>query len=73
MYNLFVPLDKTGRSEMGLLLFGCSWSPSFGIGVTSAVFHFDGKTHVRKDSLTIDARGGGVLDPCLGTGVPLRV
>ena len=47
-------LDKTGGSEMGLLLFGCSWSPSFGIGVTSAVFHFDGKTHVRKDSLTID-------------------
>ena len=53
-------LDKTGSeiklvvSEMGLLLFGCSWSPSFGIGVTSAVFHFDGKTHVRKDSLTID-------------------
>ena len=39
---------------MGLLLFACSWSPSFGIGVTSAVFHFDGKTHVRKDALTID-------------------
>ena len=39
---------------MGLLLFGYSWSPSFGIGVTWAAFHFDGKTHVRRDSLTID-------------------
>ena len=47
-------VGKTGRSEMGLLLFGCLWSPPFGKCVTSTVFHFDGKTHVRKDLLTID-------------------
>lgn len=39
---------------MGLLLFACSWSPSFGIGVTLAVFHFNGNTLVKKVALTID-------------------
>jgi len=51
---LWQTLDKTGRSELGLLLFACSWSPSFGIGVTLAVFYFNGKTLVRKVALTID-------------------
>ena len=31
-------LERTGSSEIGLLLFGLSWSPALDIGVTSAVF-----------------------------------
>ena len=29
--------DKIGNSEIDLLLFACSWSPSLGIGDTSAI------------------------------------
>ena len=36
-------LNRMGWREMGLLLFGSSWSPSFKIGETSAIFQARGK------------------------------
>ena len=43
--------DNTGNNEIGLLLQGCSRSPSFGIGVTSAYFHPPGKTPLAREAL----------------------
>ena len=53
-------LDKTGKSEIGLLLFACSWSPSFGRGVTSAVFQHDGNVEELSEALTIDVIAGRI-------------
>ena len=52
--------DKTGRSEMGLLLVACLWSSFLGIGVTSAVFHSEGNVQVAKEALTIDVIAGRI-------------
>ena len=43
--------DSTGNKEIGLLLQGCSWSPSSGIGVTSACFQPPGKTPLARETL----------------------
>ena len=45
---------SSGRSEIGLLLFSFSLSPSLGIGITSAIFHSEGKVHVSIEQLTIE-------------------
>ena len=43
--------DSTGNSEIGLLLFACSWSLSLGIGVTSDIFQTVGKIEVTREKL----------------------
>ena len=45
--------DRTGRSEIGLLLFGSSWSPSLRCGTTSAFFHARGNVELARDRLMI--------------------
>ena len=52
--------DGTGNNEMGLLLFACLWSPSLGIGVTSATFQTEGKVEVTKEVLTMDMIAGRI-------------
>lgn len=52
--------DGTGNNEMGLLLFACLWSPSLGIGVTSATFQTEGKVEVTKEVLTKDMIAGRI-------------
>ena len=52
--------DSTGNSEIGLLLFACSWSLSLGIGVTSDIFQTVGKIEVTREELTIDVIVGSI-------------
>ena len=58
-------LEKVGSSETGLLLLGFSWSPSFGIGVTSAIFQRKRNVPVTKDALIIDVSVGRIKEGCL--------
>ena len=53
-------LDNTGNSDIGLLLFGTSSSPSLGIGVTTAIFHIFGKIALSKVALIIEVIEGNM-------------
>ena len=46
-------LDATLSSDNGRLFGGCSWSPSFRSGMTSAIFQSDGKVEVPSEQLII--------------------
>ena len=52
-------LDKTGRSAIGML-FTCSWSPSFGWGVASAVFQHDVNVKELSEAIIIDVIAGKI-------------
>ena len=53
-------LERVGSSETVLLLLGISLSPSFGIGVTSAIFQSIGNVPDTKDALIIDVSVGAI-------------
>ena len=53
-------LDNTGNSDIGLLLFGTSSSPSLGMGVTTAIFHIFGKVALSKVALIIEVIEGNM-------------
>ena len=58
--TLLQTLERTGNCEIGLLVLACSWSPSFGMGVTSAVFLIEGKVQVPSEVLMIEVIVGRI-------------
>ena len=59
--------DKIGNSEIDLLLFACSWSPSLGIGDTSAIFQTLGKVSQSKSNGILSIPGALFEGPCFLT------
>ena len=53
-------LDATLSSDNGRLFEGCSWSPSFKSGMTSAIFKSDGKVEVTSEQLIISVIGPSI-------------
>ena len=58
--TLLQTFDKTGKSEIGLLLFANSWFSALGRGTTSANFQIVGNLHVSIDVFIIDVITGRI-------------
>ena len=53
-------LERTGRREIGLLLLACSLSPSFRMGITSAIFQALGKILLTNELFMMEVIHGAI-------------